>query len=94
VCARVVPARRPVLAAREWLLRSADELDFLSGERMAESLEVVAAIAATVDGARRTTNLEPYGESQVGRRELTGTLAEGQLPTADGDALGGQPVLR
>jgi aminopeptidase-like protein len=61
-----------VLAAKEWLLRSADELDFLSGERMAESLEVVAAIAATVDGARRTTNLEPYGESQVGRRELKG----------------------
>lgn len=24
---------------REWLLRSADELDFVSGERMAESLE-------------------------------------------------------
>ena len=35
----------------------------------------------------------PYGESQVGRRELKGALGGGQLPTADGDALGGQPVL-
>jgi hypothetical protein len=55
VCTR--SARQPADAGgKEWLLRSADELDCVSGERMAESLEVVAAIAATVDGARRATN--------------------------------------
>ena len=47
-----------------------DEIDFVSGERVAELLEVVTAMAATVDGARRTTNLEPDGKPQVGRRGL------------------------
>ena len=81
VCVRVLRCQQAGAGGKEWLLRSAehrahlpwgdrDEIDFVSGERVAELLEVVAAIAATVDGARRTTNLEPDGEPQVGRRGL------------------------
>ena len=75
VCVRVLRRQQAGAGGKEWLLRRcaagrARQIDFVSGERMAESLEVVAAIAATVDGARRTTNLEPDGEPQVGRRGL------------------------
>ena len=49
---------------------SADNPGFVSGARMEESLEVLAAIVDAVDGNRVVRSLVPYGEPQLGRRGL------------------------
>jgi len=49
---------------------SADNLGFVSAERLAESLAVVRGIVDVLEANRRTTNLAPYGEPQLGKRGL------------------------
>ncbi|WP_116999680.1 DUF4910 domain-containing protein [Desertimonas flava] len=63
---------------------SLDNLLFVSGERMAESLDVVAGIVEAIDKNRALRNLEPFGEPQLGARGLYGalggtTIADAQL---------------
>jgi aminopeptidase-like protein len=59
---------------------SADNLAFVSGERMCESLEVLAEILAVVDGDRVFTSQSPFGEPQLGRRGLYGALGGSNIP--------------
>jgi aminopeptidase-like protein len=49
---------------------SADDLGFVSGERLAESLAVVRDIVDVLEANRRYTNLAPHGEPQLGKRGL------------------------
>ncbi|HEY0483954.1 MAG TPA: DUF4910 domain-containing protein, partial [Kofleriaceae bacterium] len=49
---------------------SADDLGFVSAERLAESLAVVRGIVDVLEGNRRYTNLAPDGEPQLGKRGL------------------------
>jgi aminopeptidase-like protein len=53
---------------------SDDNLTFVSGERMAESLGVLSAIVHMLDRNRTMRNLQPYGEPQLGSRGLYGAL--------------------
>jgi aminopeptidase-like protein len=59
---------------------SGDDLSFVTGARMAHSLEVLGAIVGVVDGDRRMLNTEPFGEPQLGRRGLYGAVGGQQLP--------------
>jgi aminopeptidase-like protein len=59
---------------------SADNLDFVSGERMVESLSVLEAIVDVADRNRALRNLEPYGEPQLGRRGLYRALGGSDIP--------------
>jgi len=49
---------------------SADNLDFLSAESLAESLQVCASIFELLENNRSYQNLSPFCESQLGRRGL------------------------
>ena len=49
---------------------SADSLDFLVDASLKNSLDVLTAIVRGFDANRTYTNLEPYGEPQLGRRDL------------------------
>ena len=49
---------------------SADDLGFVSPERLAESLAVVRGIVDVLEGNRRYQNLAPDGEPQLGKRGL------------------------
>lgn len=49
---------------------SADDLGFVSAERLAESLAVVRGIVDVLEGNRRYRNLAPDGEPQLGKRGL------------------------
>jgi aminopeptidase-like protein len=49
---------------------SADDLTFVSAERLAESFQLLAAILDVVDRDRVYVNREPYGEPQLGSRGL------------------------
>ena len=49
---------------------SADNLGFVSAERLAESLAVVRDIVDVLEANRRYTNLAPEGEPQLGKRGL------------------------
>lgn len=53
---------------------SADDLDFVSGERMAESFTVLAELLGVVDRDRTMRNLAPFGEPQLGKRGLYSAL--------------------
>ena len=59
---------------------SADNLSFVSPERLAESARVVAEILDVVDGDRRYRNLQPYGEPQLGKRGLYRALGGTNIP--------------
>jgi len=61
---------------------SADNLDFVSQARLAESFEVLSRLIAVVDGDRRLINTAPYGEPQLGSRGLYGALGGTQIPDA------------
>jgi aminopeptidase-like protein len=61
---------------------SGDNLDFVSGERMAESFAVVAEILDVLDRDRTMSNLAPYGEPQLGGRGLYGALGGTTIPDA------------
>jgi aminopeptidase-like protein len=49
---------------------SADDLGFVSAERLVESLAVVRGIVDVLEGNRRYRNLAPDGEPQLGKRGL------------------------
>jgi len=49
---------------------SADDLGFVSAERLAESLAVVRGIVDVLEANRRYQNLAPHGEPQLGKRGL------------------------
>ena len=49
---------------------SADNLTFVSGERMAESLDVLESLLAMLDAERPLRSRQPFGEPQLGRRGL------------------------
>jgi aminopeptidase-like protein len=53
---------------------SADDLSFISADRLAESLEVYLRIVDVLEGNRAYVNLSPVGEPQLGRRGLYGSL--------------------
>ncbi|QES52754.1 peptidase M28 [Streptomyces venezuelae] len=53
---------------------SADNPDFVSPEAMADTLAVCREAFAVLDRNRRYLNLSPYGEPQLGRRGLYGSL--------------------
>jgi aminopeptidase-like protein len=49
---------------------SADNLDFIRAEQLAESLTVCAAIVDVLENNRRYRNLNPFCEPQLGKRDL------------------------
>jgi aminopeptidase-like protein len=49
---------------------SADNLDFIRPSELAESLRICTAILDVLEGNRRYRNLAPYGEPQLGKRNL------------------------
>ena len=49
---------------------SADNLDFVHPEALAESLDVASRVVDVLENDRRLRNLSPYGEPQLGRRGL------------------------
>ena len=49
---------------------SADDLSFVSGERLSESLGLVREILRLLDQNGRHVNLHPHGEPQLGRRGI------------------------
>jgi aminopeptidase-like protein len=53
---------------------SADDLSFISADRLAESLEVYLQVVDVLEGNRVYVNLCPVGEPQLGRRGLYGSL--------------------
>ena len=59
---------------------SADNLSFVTGEHLVESLDLLESIVAVVDRNRVVRNLEPYGEPQLGRRGLYRALGGAEIP--------------
>ncbi|MEU5979121.1 DUF4910 domain-containing protein [Streptomyces sp. NPDC047315] len=53
---------------------SADDVDFVSPDAMADTLAVCREACAVLDRNRRYVNLSPYGEPQLGRRGLYDSL--------------------
>jgi aminopeptidase-like protein len=49
---------------------SADNLDFIKPDKLAESFRVVAGIVEVLENNRRYRNLSPYCEPQLGKRNL------------------------
>ena len=67
---------------------SADNLDFVSGERMAESLDVLESIVDVVDRNRTLRNLEPYGEPSSAAAGSTARWAAQTSPTSSSRCCG------
>jgi aminopeptidase-like protein len=65
---------------------SADNLDFVRPEHLAESLHALGSIVAVLDENRRVLNLSPKGEPRLGRRGLYGNTG-GTTPGAFEHAL-------
>jgi aminopeptidase-like protein len=59
---------------------SADNLTFVSPERMSESLRIVRGIVDVLQGNGKYVNLEPFGEPQLGRRGLYRALGGTDIP--------------
>ncbi len=59
---------------------SADDLSFVSAEKLGESFRVLASLIELLDGNLRYRNLAPYGEPQLGRRGLYRALGGGGIP--------------
>jgi aminopeptidase-like protein len=59
---------------------SADNLDFVSPERLTESFETLARVVNVLDVDRRLRNTAPYGEPQLGTRGLYGALGGTGIP--------------
>lgn len=49
---------------------SADDVDFVKAEALADSLELCLEVVETLEGNRRYRNLSPKGEPQLGKRGL------------------------
>lgn len=65
---------------------SADNLDFVSADSLAQSLALCADVLHILEENRRLLNLQPYGEPQLGKyglyESLGGTSSPPQLQTA------------
>jgi aminopeptidase-like protein len=61
---------------------SADNLDFVSGERMADSFQLLSSILGVLDRNGTYLSLEPFGEPQLGSRGLYGALGGTAIPDA------------
>lgn len=61
---------------------SADNLEFVDGDRLAEAFDVIARILGVVDRDRILVNTEPYGEPQLGARGLYSALGGTSIPDA------------
>ena len=59
---------------------SGDNLDFVTGERMLESYQVLRSILDTLEANRRFLNLEPWGEPQLGARGLYRAMGGRDIP--------------
>ena len=59
---------------------SGDNLDFVSGERLNESLLVLRRIVALLEANERYSNLAPFGEPQLGSRGLYRALGGTSIP--------------
>jgi aminopeptidase-like protein len=59
---------------------SADNLGFVSGERMTESLRLLEKVVDVIDRNRTVQNLEPFGEPQLGRRGLYRAVGGSDVP--------------
>lgn len=59
---------------------SADDLSFVSEQRLAESFEVVARVLSVVDRDRTMVSIEPFGEPQLGQRGLYRALGGVDIP--------------
>jgi aminopeptidase-like protein len=59
---------------------SADNLSFISPERLAESAQVLSQIVGVIEGDRRYRNLQPYGEPQLGKRGLYRAMGGTSIP--------------
>ncbi|WP_043630987.1 DUF4910 domain-containing protein [Nonomuraea candida] len=53
---------------------SGDNPDFVTPDALADTLEVLRQVTGVLDGDRTYLNLSPYGEPQLGRRGLYGSL--------------------
>ncbi|NUW33785.1 DUF4910 domain-containing protein [Nonomuraea sp. SMC257] len=53
---------------------SADDPGFVTPEAMADTLDVLWRVVGVLEGERTYLNLSPYGEPQLGRRGLYGSL--------------------
>jgi aminopeptidase-like protein len=58
---------------------SADNLDFVRGEKLAGSLRVCASIVDVLEHNRRYWNKEPYCEPQLGKRNLYRSIGGGNI---------------
>jgi aminopeptidase-like protein len=65
---------------------SADNLDFIKPEKLAGSLRLCAAIMDVLEKNRRYRNLQPWGEPQLGRRNL--------YPATGGEPCGTEMLAR
>ncbi|HWZ87758.1 MAG TPA: DUF4910 domain-containing protein, partial [Polyangiaceae bacterium] len=59
---------------------SDDNLHFVSGERLAESLRVCRQVVDVLEGNRRYRNLAPFGEPQLGSRGLYRAMGGTSIP--------------
>ncbi|MDP9034374.1 MAG: DUF4910 domain-containing protein [Myxococcota bacterium] len=59
---------------------SADDLSFVSPDRMRESLQVLRRIVDVLDGNAAYRNLQPFGEPQLGRRGLYRAMGGTNIP--------------
>ncbi|MEO6599635.1 MAG: DUF4910 domain-containing protein [Polyangiaceae bacterium] len=59
---------------------SMDNLDFVSGEHMMESLRVCRQVVDVLNGDRRYRNLAPFGEPQLGSRGLYRAMGGTSIP--------------
>ncbi|MET0287282.1 MAG: DUF4910 domain-containing protein [Polyangiales bacterium] len=59
---------------------SADNLGFVSAERMLESLTLLQRIVDILDGDARYKNLAPFGEPQLGKRGLYKAMGGTNIP--------------
>lgn len=59
---------------------SADDLDFVSADKMAEALRVCCDIVEVLEGNLTYRNLAPHGEPQLGRRGLYRALGGVDIP--------------
>lgn len=57
---------------------SADDLSRINVEQLAGSITVLARLISVIDSNRRMLNLRPFGEPQLGRRGLYGSIGGGR----------------
>ena len=62
---------------------SADNLEFIRADKLAESWKICLSIFEVLEGDRKYRNLNPYCEPQLGRRNLYGSTGGGRPPAEE-----------